>query len=54
MSFYTTHKFKRLSQAKVRQKQMKKMYGYKPAIFKVTGKGKTRYVVVKPRGLVRL
>jgi len=54
MSFYTTHKFKRLNQAKAKQKQMKKMYGYKPAIFKVIGKRKTRYVVVKPRELVRL
>lgn len=34
------NRFKKLNQAKAKQRQMKKLYGYKPTIFKVTGKGK--------------
>jgi len=56
MKKYREYKFKTYGSAKVKQKQMKKNYGYTPTIFEVTNKKtrRKRYVVVRPHGLVKL
>lgn len=54
---YKTNSYRTMAGARKKQIQMKKVYGYKPTIFKIskrTGTRKTRYVVVKPRSLIRI
>lgn len=52
---YKELKFSTFGKAKVVQKQMKKEYGYKPEIFKVTSPSKERFfTIVKPKGLKKL
>jgi len=52
---YKELKFSTFDKAKVVQKKMKKEYGYKPEIFKVTSPSKERFfTIVKPKGLKKL
>ena len=53
---YKEFTFRTLPAAKKKRKKMKKKYGYSPSIFKVTNPRtkKKKYVVVKPKGLVRV
>lgn len=61
MGNYTQHKFKTRDEARKKQQQMKKMYGYTPKIlvfeprYTVSGLNKkVEYVVVEPKGLERI
>jgi hypothetical protein len=53
---YTTKSFRKLVNARERQHQMKRLYGYTPSIFKITHhrSRKVKYVVVKPKGIKRI
>ena len=50
----TEHQYKSQSLAEKKARAMKKKYGYRPEVFKVTGKGKKRFVVVEPSGLKKI
>lgn len=53
---YIVHRFKKMSRATQKAKQMKKEYGYKPSVFKVYNpkSKKTTYAVVKPKKLQKV
>jgi hypothetical protein len=52
---YVEHKFKSVGRAKSKQTQMKKAYGYKPEIFKITPPlGESYFMVVQPKKLKRI
>lgn len=49
------YKYKQKSQARRKQKSMKRAYGYRPALFTIHGPHRNvRYVIVKPAGLRRI
>lgn len=55
---YKLHNFKTPTPAKLKQKAMKKLYGYTPSIltvYKPKNKMKTlRYIIVEPKGLKKI
>lgn len=51
---YKEYNFNDLSRAMKKQKNMKKLYGYQPSIFKEMKNNKTKYVIVKPSHLRRI
>lgn len=54
---YKAHKYNTIEEAKKKQLQMKKDFGYKPNIFKETHPKMPKYlkfVVVEPKGLRKL
>ena len=48
------HEYPTIKMAQKKHISMKKMYGYKPEIFGVTGHGKHFFAVIEPKGLVRI
>jgi len=53
---YTKYCFALKTDAKKKQKAIKKLYGYSPSILKERNQktGKVKYIVIKPTGLKRI
>ena len=55
MSWYTEYDFKTMEKAKKKQKNIKKMFGYTPEIFKLSKEGvKPFYKIVQPKNLKKI
>ena len=53
---FKEYKFRKLSTARKKAKQMQRKYGYKPGVFQVTHPktNKSFYAVIKPKGIKRI
>lgn len=49
-----THEYKKLTDAKKKQTQMKRQYGYTPSVMEVKGHGRHFFAVSEPEGLTRI